>query len=83
MVDKEGDNPVELTWRTFGGDLSDVFAAAHLVRFEADKKNGDASEIGENFRRHLYRGLNYLDARLEMVDGQDLIASLLGKARLN
>jgi DNA sulfur modification protein DndE len=79
VVDKEGDNAVELTWRTFAGDYSEVLVAAHLMRFESDKKHGDKSEVSENFRRHLYRGLNFLDARLEIVDGRDLITSLIGK----
>ena len=78
IVDKEGENAVELTWRTFAGDHSEVFIAAHTIRFESDKRHGDKSEAGENFRRHLYRGLNFLDARLEVVDGHELIASLLG-----
>lgn len=77
VVDKEGEAAVELSWRTFAGEHSDVFAAAHLLRFRADKKSGDKTDISESFRRHLYRGLNFLDARLEVVDGHDLIASLL------
>lgn len=79
IVDKEGDNAVELSWRTFAGDYSELLAAAHTIRFETDRKGGDKSEAAENFRRHLYRGLNFLDARLEVVDGHDLISSLVGK----
>lgn len=79
QVDKEGDNPVELTWRIFAGEHSDVLIAAHIIRRELDKKHGDKTEPAENFRRHLYRGLNFLDARLELVEGEDLIASLLKK----
>lgn len=75
---KEGEAAVELSWRTFAGEYSDIFIAAHLFRYETDKKHGEKSELAENFRRHLYRGLNFLDARLEMVDGHELIAALLG-----
>lgn len=80
QVDKEGDNPVELTWRIFAGESSDVLIAAHLMRHSADRKHGDKTEAAENFRRHLYRGLNFLDARLELVEGEDLLASLLRKS---
>jgi len=75
---QEGDTAVELSWRTFAGEHSDVYIAAHLFRYEADRKHGEKSDLAENFRRHLYRGLNYLDARLETVDGHELIGSLIG-----
>lgn len=75
---KEGEAAVELSWRTFAGEFSDMLIAAHLFRYSKDQQHGDRSDIGENFRRHLYRGLNFLDARLEIVDGHELFASLLG-----
>jgi len=77
IVDKEGDNPVELSWKTFAGEHSDALIAALALRFSLDSKKNDKIEESEYFRRHLYRGLNFLDARLEVSDGFELFMSLL------
>src|ERR1019366_6751351 len=52
VVDKEGESAVELSWRTFAGDYSDIFSAAHLLRYRADKTHGEKADPSESFRRH-------------------------------
>src|ERR1035438_457715 len=50
---------IEMTWKTFGGNISDYLAA--LVRLRAIRDNVDLSSdvaLSEYFRAHLERGIS-------------------------
>ncbi len=61
---------VELTWRVFGGELSDVLLLALKQRCHNDGLESDRQTLAEQFRLHLHRGIAYLagDANLRMVE---------------
>lgn len=55
------DSAIEIEWRTFAGEHSDVFSALTLIR--ADKDGIDSSkreEFTEYFRSHVERGIQSL-----------------------
>jgi DNA sulfur modification protein DndE len=53
------DSTVEMTWRTFGGELDEVYRALILERLHAEGDR-DGESDGERFRQHLHRGIGYL-----------------------
>ena len=64
------DSSVEMTWRTFGGDLDQVYRGLILERLHAEGDRGNASD-GERFRQHLHRGIGYLvgDRNIRSITG--------------
>ena len=53
------DSSVEMTWRTFGGELDDVYRAVVLHRLIRD--GCDLEHVASHmFRVHLHRGIGYL-----------------------
>lgn len=64
------DSPVEMTWRTFGGELDDVYRGLALDRAFHENLADEVSE-GELFRLHLHRGVGYLagDRRVRDIAG--------------
>jgi DNA sulfur modification protein DndE len=60
-----GDGGIEMTWRVFAGDLSDVFAAVLAVRAQQDGLGDTPEALGDCLRLHLHRGLGYLASGTE------------------
>ena len=60
------DSNIEMSWRTFGGEFSDVYE--QLVRHRVAQDYPEASEdvVKRQFYLHLHRGISYL-----MSDKQD------------
>lgn len=65
-VDRDGENPVDMNWRTFAGEYADELAA--VVRVAYDEQRSDKFDIKEFTRRHVHRGLSFLEGRLGLVD---------------
>jgi len=65
------DSNVEMSWRTFGGDLGDVLWAALRLRCYNDGLPLDEETLAQQFRLHLHRGIGYLvgDPRVTDVAG--------------
>jgi len=64
------DSSVEMTWRTFGGDLDEVYRGLALERAHHEGLSDEVSD-GELFRLHLHRGIGYLagDRRVRDISG--------------
>lgn len=59
----EGERPsIEMTWKIFSGESTDVVAALLKLRFEEDRQSGFSGSIEECLKRHIFRGLGSLDA---------------------
>ncbi len=66
-----------MTWRVFGGEHSDVYAALLRYRCIVDGLDTDANTIAIQFRLHLHRGIGYLVADQTIHSIDDLIDTVL------
>ena len=55
-----GDRPIEIAWRTFGGEYADVYLALVRDRCIRDGHNLDDQTIADQLHRHVHRGISYL-----------------------
>ena len=64
------DSNLELTWRVFAGELSDVLIIALKQRCHNDGLGTDAEILTQQFRLHLHRGIGYLagDIKLKNIE---------------
>lgn len=67
------DGGVEMTWKVFAGDESDVFAALILMRVEKDGFASNPDGIGRCIRSHINRGLSFLASGKETKSILDFI----------
>lgn len=65
------DSNVEMSWRTFSGELGDVLWALLKMRCHNDGLPLDEDTLAHQFRLHLHRGIGYLvgDTRVTDVAG--------------
>lgn len=65
------DSNLEMSWRTFSGDLGDVLWGLLRLRCHNDGLELDEETLVQQFRLHLHRGIGYLvgDQRLTDVAG--------------
>lgn len=68
------DSNVELTWRVFGGDMSDILLMALKQRCHNDGLGTDKETLASQFRLHLHRGIGYLAGDPNMKKIEHLIA---------
>ncbi|WP_062526632.1 DNA sulfur modification protein DndE [Demequina rhizosphaerae] len=54
------DSNVEMSWRTFSGDLGDVLLGLVKLRCHEDGLGTDDETVVQQFRLHLHRGIGYL-----------------------
>lgn len=54
------DSNVELTWRVFGGEMSEILVIALKQRCYNDGLSLDKETLTTQFRLHLHRGIGYL-----------------------
>lgn len=78
-VEADSETGIDLSWKTFAGEHSDVYAALLLMRWRKDTAKGVPMEQAEYFRRHIHRGINFLDAKLETCEGYELLPLLVAK----
>jgi DNA sulfur modification protein DndE len=71
------DSNLEIAWKTFGGDFSDVFILALKQRLKEDKLPLDEETIATQFLLHLNRGIGYLAGNKDIQRIEDLIAFAL------
>lgn len=71
------DSNVEMTWRVFGGEMSDVLAIALKQRCYNDNLGIDKETLATQFRLHLHRGIGYLAGDPNIKKIEDLIAIAL------
>ncbi|MDZ4872437.1 MAG: hypothetical protein CLLPBCKN_001825 [Chroococcidiopsis cubana SAG 39.79] len=71
------DSNVEMTWRVFGGEMSDVLAIALKQRCYNDNLGIDKETLATQFRLHLHRGIGYLAGDPNIKKIEDLTAIAL------
>ena len=54
------DSSIEMSWRTFGGEYAELYAALIRQRCQQDGLGGSADVLAKYFRLHLHRGIGYL-----------------------
>ncbi|HBY79751.1 MAG TPA: DNA sulfur modification protein DndE, partial [Cyanobacteria bacterium UBA11148] len=54
------DSNLELTWRVFGGEISDILVIALKQRCHNDGLGCEKETLSTQFRLHLHRGIGYL-----------------------
>ena len=70
---------VEIPWKTFAGDASEVLAALVYMRALKDSIDlNDTSLVTTYFRDHIHRGLGYLASGKETSNLSDLFIRWLG-----
>ena len=62
------DSNVEMSWKTFGGQFSDVYLALLKERVRRDGIEPTEDNLTGQFRLHLHRGIGYLVADRKMRD---------------
>ena len=67
------DSNVEMTWRVFGGEMSDILILALKQRCYNDNLGTDRETLVTQFRLHLHRGIGYLAGDLNIKKIEDLI----------
>lgn len=67
------DSNVEMNWRVFGGELSDILLIALKQRCHNDGLETDKETLASQFRLHLHRGIGYLAGEQNMKKIEDLI----------
>jgi DNA sulfur modification protein DndE len=67
------DSNVEMTWRIFGGEISDILLLALKQRCYNDNLGTDKQTLITQFRLHLHRGIGYLAGDLNIKKIEDLI----------
>ncbi|NES25809.1 MAG: DNA sulfur modification protein DndE [Symploca sp. SIO3E6] len=71
------DSNVELTWRTFGGDIADILLIALKQRCHNDGLGCEPETLATQFRLHLHRGIGYLAGDPNIKKIEDLISIAL------
>ncbi|XNH21819.1 DNA sulfur modification protein DndE [Vibrio cyclitrophicus] len=51
---------VEMTWKVFGGEFSEIYLAMLRQRIKTDFGEIDEDELNYHFKLHLHRGISYL-----------------------
>jgi DNA sulfur modification protein DndE len=64
------DSNVEMSWRVFGGEMSDILILALKQRCHQDGLGTDKETLATQFRLHLHRGIGYLagDPNLKKIE---------------
>ncbi|MGK7914611.1 MAG: DNA sulfur modification protein DndE [Prochloraceae cyanobacterium] len=68
------DSNVEMTWRVFAGELSDILLVALKQRCHNDGLGTEKETLARQFRLHLHRGIGYLAGDPNLQKIEDLIA---------
>ena len=70
------DSNVEMTWRVFGGEMSDILLIALKQRCYNDNLGTDKETLAVQFRLHLHRGIGYLagDSNIKKIEDLVLLA---------
>jgi len=68
-----GEFQVEMTWRTFGGEHSDIYMALLKERCLRDSLDLTDEVLSKQFRLHLHRGIGYLAGSPDVKDIVGLI----------
>lgn len=59
---------VEMTWKVFGGEFSDIYLATLRQRIKVDFGEIDEDKVNYHFKLHLHRGISYLLGKTKSID---------------
>lgn len=76
------DSNVEMSWRVFAGNDSDVYLALLRERCIRDELPTDPLTLAEQFRLHLHRGIAHLAANRAVTSIESLVALALDHQKL-
>lgn len=62
-----------MTWKVFGGDEADTYAALIAMRMEHDDLEIGGDAAGKCLRAHIHRGLSYLASGTETRSISDFL----------
>lgn len=68
------DGGVEMTWKVFAGEYTELYAGLIRQRARNDGWSGADEDLGQCFRAHLHRGLNFLSSGGSVRSVSDLCA---------
>jgi DNA sulfur modification protein DndE len=68
-----GDAAIEMSWRTFGGEYSDLYLGLLKQRCLNDGLNTDDETLSEQLKLHLHRGIGYLAGRKDLSGIEDFV----------
>jgi DNA sulfur modification protein DndE len=63
IEDIPSDSNVEMSWKVFAGEYSDVYIAVVRHTYEKQKAHLDDVLFSDFFKSHLNRGINFLNRR--------------------
>ncbi len=72
-MDHPADSNVEMTWRIFAGGHGDLYWALLKQRCRKDGVELDDSNLHQQFRLHLHRGISYLKLLSLPIDSSSTI----------
>lgn len=67
------DSNLEMSWRVFGGEISDILLLVLKQRCYNDGLGTDKETLATQFRLHLHRGIGYLAGDPNIKKIEDLI----------
>jgi DNA sulfur modification protein DndE len=68
---------VTVDWEVFAGDISQEITAAFWIRYAAEQTHATPQSASESFKRHLQRGLNILEAKMERGSQRLCLANIV------
>jgi DNA sulfur modification protein DndE len=71
------DGGVEMTWKVFAGEQSDIYAALTLMRARQDDFPDTPDGVAACLRAHLHRGLGYLASGTNTRSLSDMVTRWL------
>lgn len=74
------DSNLELSWRVFGGEMSDLLLLALKQRCYEDGLGTDEQTLAQQLRLHLHRGISYLAGDPNLRRIEDLTALVNGES---
>jgi len=72
------DSPIEMTWRTFGGENDSLYLALLKERCRQDGLDLSDKTLSTQFSIHLHRGIGYLAGDPDVRSIAGLIAKAVG-----
>lgn len=74
LFNQKLDGGVEMTWKVFAGEQSEIFAALIWMRAREDEFPLTTEGVANCLRAHLHRGLTYLASGKDTRSLPDLVA---------
>ncbi|QKW32078.1 DNA sulfur modification protein DndE [Nocardiopsis flavescens] len=72
------DSNIEMTWKTFAGQYSEIYRALLVHRCVSDGYEPDEDGLSRTLTIHLHRGIGYLAASKDLGGVQGLVARVQG-----